>query len=112
MATNVNAAWLDIDSTEYYSHCGDTSGHTAQEMLDGTDAWWHLINHEHELIVDLGSSANVAKIRTKNDGLANNDDIDVYVSDNPASWGTAVMTGIDISGDSDTDWTERVLDVQ
>ena len=107
-------AWLDIDSTEHHSNCGFTVPPfgTAQNMLNGVDMWGHAENHLHFLIIDLGSSVNVAKMRTKNIGNAANDDIEVFVSDDLGDFGTAVMTGIDLTGESASDWTERILTTQ
>jgi hypothetical protein len=104
-------AWLNTSSTQYSSSCGSTGGFTPQNMLDGSGAWYHLVNEEHSLILDYGTSALRPKIKTKNVGVAGSipDDIDVFVTDDTGDWGTAVETGIDITSDSSVDWTERIL---
>ena len=103
-------AWEDISSTEYYASCGDTGGHTASEMLDGTDEWWHLVNETHTLTLDMGSSKIISKIRTKTAGVSGGypAQIVIYVSDTVGTWGAAVDT-IDITGEPVSTWTERIL---
>lgn len=107
-------AWLDIDSSNYESHCDNESGKTPQEMLDGTDQWWHIHNSVHNLVVDLGSSQLVTKIRTKSNGTFGSipNDVDIFVSDDTGDFGTAVETGIDISSDPTDVFTERILTTQ
>jgi len=104
-------AWEDISSTEYQASCGDDGSHTASNMLDASGEWWHVVNHTHTLTLDMGSSKIISKIRTKavaGSGTTLPSQIVIYVSDTIGTWGTAVDT-IDITGDSSSLWTERVL---
>ncbi len=107
-------AWEDIDSSNHESDCGSNAPNTPQAMLDGTNAWFHITNEVHNLVIDLNSSKLVTKIRTKSNGVAGNlpNDVDIFVSDNLGDFGVAVETGIDISSDSPNVWTERILTTQ
>jgi len=87
-------AWLGIDSSNYDSSCGN-SGQTPQDALDGTDSWNHLTNETHYLILDLGSSQNVTRFKSRSNSIADPDAVNLYVSDSKVSWGTAVWTGTD-----------------
>lgn len=93
--------WIGIDNTHYYSHCGHTSTYTPQQMLTPSGQWWHLLNATHELQLDLLASYNVTKIGLRGycTSSACPDDIDVYVSTDGSTWGTAVGTGLDIFAD-------------
>jgi len=103
-------AWEDFTSADLYSHCGDTGADIVENLLDGTGNWAHVVNHEHTLVLDMGSSKEVTKIRTKNRGVLKNDDVDVYVSDTIGTWGSSILN-FDPSGDPSTDtWVEREVD--
>ena len=86
--------WIPITSAHYDSHCGDTAGWTIEEALDGTDYWYHGQNHTHWVILDLTQTFNVQKVRGRSE--TNNDPtvVNIYVSNDTGSWGTAVATNI------------------
>ena len=48
-----------------HSKCGEDAPHLASYTIDGdTATWWnHLVEHEHWIIFDLGSTMNIDKIR-------------------------------------------------
>jgi len=97
--------WVGINSSHYDSHCGDDGAHTVEEALDGTDYWGHVPAEVHWLILDLGSTYNVQKVRGRS-SLANDPtDVNIYVSDDKENWGGAVVSGINTWQDFD-DWVE------
>jgi len=88
--------WIGIDETHYHDSCGDLAGHTATEMLAVTDAWWHVVNEVHYLELDLGSQVLIPKMRFRGQACAAYapTDVDIFVSTDGATWGTAVATGV------------------
>ncbi|MHA1303623.1 MAG: discoidin domain-containing protein [Candidatus Heimdallarchaeaceae archaeon] len=88
--------WINISSSHYDSSCGDEGGgYEATDMLDANGEWTHVVNENHWLILDLGSSKDIKKMRFRGQGTAAPDDMDIYISDNKADWGTAVATAVD-----------------
>jgi PKD repeat protein len=100
--------WLGISSSEYDSHCGDSSGHTLEEALDGTDYWYHQTNHDHHFVLDLGQTYTIKKVRGRSLRGSDPIDVDIYVSDNKSDWGTTVLTGISSWQDTDS-WQDVSL---
>ncbi len=98
-------AWLGINSSEYDSDSGDDGSHTASEALDGTDYWGVGFKTQHWLILDLGETYTIKKVRARSNLTADPTDVDIYVSDSKASWGTAVATGINTWQDNSS-WQE------
>ena len=100
--------WLGITSSEYHKSCGDDGTHTASTMLDSGKDWWHVVDEVHTLELDLGSSQTVTQVRFRGNNPVNGspNDIDVYVSDDDTSYGTAVATGIDPSTYTGETWLE------
>ena len=87
--------WLGLNSKDNYdSHCGDSNGHTLEEAIDGMDYWSHTTNHDHHFIIDLGKTYTVKKVRGRSNRMSDPIDVDIFVSDNKSSWGTAVATVI------------------
>lgn len=95
-------SWLGITSTEYDSHCGDSWGYTAEEALDGSDYWEHDVDETHWLILDLSETYTIKKVSGRSFSNFDPTDVDVYVSDSKASWGTAVATNITTWQDTTT----------
>jgi hypothetical protein len=84
-----------------HSKCGEEATHPATDAKDDdTGTYWnHLATCYHWIIFDLSQTYTVSKIRlyqstisAKRWGMAAG--LDVFVSDDPASWGSAVWTGI------------------
>jgi len=99
------ADWLGISSDEYDSHCGDDGVHKIDEVLDGTDYWGHQVDETHWLILDLGQTYTIEKIRGRSNSVRDPIDIDVYISDSKEDWGSAVASNITDWQDS-SDWNE------
>ena len=95
-------AWIGISSTHIVSHCGEESGKTLAEALDGTDVWNHAPDEVHWFELDLGQVYTIKQVRGLS--LSNSDpiDVDIYVSLNGTDWGTAVATGISAWQDTTT----------
>jgi len=93
-------AWHEPTSSEYLSSCGSTGANTPEVMLDATDAWYHLVAAEHELVLDLGSQIDISKFGFRGDSEGGGTefaplDMDVYISTDNITYGTAVLTGVD-----------------
>lgn len=96
--------WIGIDSSHYDSHCGDNGGdNTIENALDGTDYWRHMVTEPdriHWVILDLGQSYYVTKVRGRSDAPDDPKRVNIYVSNSKTNWGTAVKTNI-------MDWIDR-----
>lgn len=84
-----------------HSRCGEDASYPATKAKDNdTDTYWrHFTTCYHWIIFDLSQTYTVSKIRLYQAtlsslrwGLAAG--LDVFVSDDPASWGSAVWTGV------------------
>ena len=97
------AGWLGISSAHYDSHCGDNDAQTVEEALDGTDYWQHAVNETHWVILNLGATYNITKVRGRSLFSYDPTNVNIYVSTDRVTWGTAVATGISTWQDRD-DW--------
>lgn len=97
--------WIGISSTYYDSHCGDDGSRTIEEALDGSDYWRHVITETHWVILDLGVSYTISKVRGRSNATYDPTDVDIYVSEDGITWGAAVASGITTWRDT-SDWVE------
>ncbi|MCK4881934.1 MAG: discoidin domain-containing protein, partial [Candidatus Omnitrophica bacterium] len=94
--------WFGINSSHLDSDCGFSN---LTGALDGT--WYadDATDHVHWIILDLGQDYNITKVRgrsqTTNDPL----DVDIYVSTDKITWGTAVASNISTWYDTGS-WVE------
>ena len=99
--------WLGINSSHIDSACGGTG---LEGALDGDNFWSHYATHQHWFILDLGDTYNITKARGRSNtpewAPYDPTDVDIYVSDNKTTWGTAVATGISSWQDTDS-WVEE-----
>lgn len=84
-----------------HSKCGDDAFHPVSEAKDGfiVTYWRHYSVCYHWIIFDLSQTYTVSKIRSYQAPVSSYRwgkaaGLDVFVSDDPASWGSAVWTGI------------------
>lgn len=103
--TDMVSHWLGISSAEYDSHCGDDVGHTVWEALDGTDFWYHEVNHIHYLILDLGQTYTIKKVRGRSKTGNDPTHVLIYVSDDMGNWGDPISGAISTWQDTD-EWQE------
>jgi len=93
------AGWLEINSAELHSDCGDDgTAETWEAFADGTDQVAHSVDEVHWVIFDLGASYTVSKVMFHapfNSGAP--DDLDVFVSTDGSTWGTAVLANYDVN---------------
>ena len=100
------ADWLGITSANIHSKCGEEADNTLADGLDGLDFWTHLTNETHWFILDLGATYNITKVRGRSEAPDLDPiDVNIYVSTDGVSWGTAVATGITTWRDI-TSWVE------
>lgn len=97
--------WIEITSTMLHSNCGDSFGHTLAEALDNTDYWQHSYNHTHWFIIDLGESKDIYKVASYSNTGNDPTDVDIYISDNPASFTNKIIDNI-------TDWQDTTSYVE
>ena len=96
--------WITPDSSNLVaaSDCGETTTYIIENMLDATGVWIHLVSEVHYFELDLGSSLDITRFNFKGNtsgggsGFAPTD-MDVFVSTDGSTWGTAVLTGVDTS---------------
>ena len=99
--------WIRLDSSMIVSYCGESgAANGVDELLDATGIWIHTVDEAHEFVLDLGESFDVNKVRFKNTAAYSPTNIDVYVSTDGSTWGTAVLTSADATSGSGTDWVE------
>ncbi len=97
--------WLGINSMNYHSSCGYEGPIGPPGALDGVDAWAHLCTENHWLIIDLSNPYNIKKLRGRSDTGNDPTSVDIYISNDPNNWGSAVHTGITTWQDTST-WAE------
>jgi hypothetical protein len=87
--------------TSVHSKCGEAAPNYAATKAkdDNTSTYWsHISTCYHWIIFDFSQTYTITKIRIYQGILGTlrwgtTDGLDVYVSDNPADWGSAVWTG-------------------
>lgn len=84
-----------------HSKCGDSAEQPASNTKDeDTDTFWrHGSLCYHWIIFDLGQTYTISKIRLYQYSVSiarwgKTNGLDVYVSDDPTSWDSAVWTGV------------------
>ncbi len=97
--------WLGVDGDNYLSCCGYDGPLSPSGALDGNDIWAHLCNENHWVIIDLDGTYNIKKIRGRSNTFNDPTSVDIYISDDPDNWGTAVYSGITTWQDT-TSWAE------
>jgi hypothetical protein len=80
--------------------CGEDSNYPATEAIDGdTHSYWrHSATENHWIQFDMGQTCAVSRVEIYQSSTSSNrwgygGSVTVYVSDNPANWGSAVLTG-------------------
>jgi hypothetical protein len=96
-------AWLGVSSSELVYACENKFG--LGMALDGIELWTAETNHDHEFILDLGKNYSIKKFKGRSNSLNDPTDVDIYISTDNSTWGTAVTTDISTWQDTDT-WTE------
>lgn len=99
--------WLGISNAEYDSHCGDDFGFTPQDALDGISIWVHITDEVHWLILDLGQTYTIKKVRGRSNRDSDPIDINIYIDDNNPPT-TLCEEGITTWQDT-VDWVEITL---
>ena len=87
--------------TAVYDKCGEDGGcpasNTIDESTDSTpDTYWrHSSTCYHWITLDMGSTMSISRIRIyqRDYDWGGSAGIDVYISDDPENWGSAVWTG-------------------
>ena len=104
------SAWLGVNSNNYYSASYDPYSYL-WSALDGTTAWVSVGDAKWG-ILDLKESRLVSQVRGRSNTSADPTDVDIFVSDDPTVWGTAVVEGITTWQDTDVwitiDTTDKI----
>lgn len=85
-------------SGSVYDKCGQDILDPASRLIDGNilTEWRHSLAEQHWIILDMGSSYAYPSFRTYVDAGANPMYLTIFVSDNPAVWGTPAVIDWDI----------------
>jgi len=83
--------WIGVDSSNLIEQCG---GVGLDGALDGTDYWRHEITEIHYFILDLGGDYLLTRAKGRSNNSLDPTGVDIYVSDDGITWGTAVATNI------------------
>ncbi len=97
--------WLGVNGWNYHSSCGHTWPDNPWGALNGIGVWTHMVNESHWLVIDLNETYNIKKIRGRSDTSDDPTSVDIYISDDPTYWASAVHTGITTWQDTST-WAE------
>jgi hypothetical protein len=95
--------------TSVYASCGADGGYPGYPASNAIDddtgtSWRHSTTENHWITLDMGQTMNISQIRIYQSSTASyrwggSSGVEVYVSNNPSSWGSAVWTGtLDASG--------------
>ncbi|EMR75540.1 F5/8 type C domain-containing protein [Thermoplasmatales archaeon SCGC AB-540-F20] len=95
--------WLGVGSSELATACEYKL--FLGWALDGIDMWSPSTNHEHEFILDLGKKYSIKKFRGRSESALDPTDVDIYISTDNSSWGTAVASDISTWQDTSS-WVE------
>lgn len=112
--TTMLMSWQSPSSV--YSLCGQELGGLAHSLIDGDTgtAWMHLTNEAHEIVLNMGETKYITKARLY---VYHDQDqslwryCDIYVSDNPAAWGSAVRTWAIFTKDFGAGWVVQTFSV-
>jgi hypothetical protein len=105
VTTSQRTTWTT--PTSVYDRCGQDYSHPASDAIDGSTGsyWQHSSTDYHWIILDMGESMTISRIQIYQSGYSSSyrwgqsNGVEVYVSDDPNSWGSAVWTGsLDASG--------------
>lgn len=82
-----------------YGSCGNSSGHDALLAIDNdTATYWRHGNYDaHWITLDMGLTVNISRVKIYQNSSyiwGGSSGIDVYVSNNPSSWGSPVWSGV------------------
>jgi hypothetical protein len=95
ITTAQRTAWKT--PTAVYDKCGEEGSYPASNAIDRSTwtSWRHYSTCYHWIILDMGQTMNISRIRIYQGSYdwGGSDGIEVYISDDPANWGSAVWTG-------------------
>ena len=101
--------WYGIDSANKESVCGEDKEWTLSRALRishiGFHGWLHEVDEIHNFVIDLEQIYTILKIRSRSNSTADPIDVDVFISDDAATWGAAVASGISTWQDTGS-WVE------
>jgi hypothetical protein len=91
---------------DVYDECGQDGGYPSSRAIDGStsSSWRHSTTQNHWIELDMGQTMDISRIRIYQSSTASyrwgqSSGIEVYVSNDPNNWGSAVWTGtLDASG--------------
>jgi len=110
VSTTQSAQWITPKTV--YGRCGESGGNVAANSIDGSTStyWRHDSTCYHWIIYDLGEPMNISGIRIYQGyyDWGSTAGINVYVSNDPQKWGSAVWSGR-IDGDG---WVTRQFQAQ
>lgn len=97
------AVWTQ--PTSVYDRCGQDGGYPASNAIDGStgSSWRHGTTENHWIELDMGETVSISRIRiyqssTSSYRWGQSAGVEVYVSNDPDNWGSAVWIGTLNSG--------------
>ncbi|MGB9134970.1 MAG: discoidin domain-containing protein [Candidatus Bathyarchaeia archaeon] len=106
-ALSVSAAQRAVwtTPTSVYDRCGQDSSYPASRAIDGdtSSTWRHSTTENHWIELDMGETVSVSRIRIYQSATTSymwgqSAGVEVYVSNDPDNWGSAVWIGTLNSG--------------
>ncbi len=95
VATTQGLQW--ITPKAIYNKCGESGGNIAANSIDGSTStyWRHDSTCYHWIIYDLGETMNISRVRIYQgvNDWGSTAGINIYISNDPQNWGSAVWTG-------------------
>jgi hypothetical protein len=86
--------------TSVYDRCGQDGSHPVSDAIDGSTSsyWRHSTTENHWIELDTGATMSISRIRvyqsyTSSDRWGQSAGVEVYVSNDPNNWGSAVWIG-------------------
>jgi hypothetical protein len=95
VSTGERTAWRT--PVAVYDRCGEDSSHPASDSIDASTwtYWRHSTTENHWITFDMGQTTDISRIRIyqRSYDWGGSSGVEVYVSDDPENWGSAVWTG-------------------
>ena len=95
ITTGQRTTWAN--PADVYDKCGEDSWHPASDAIDGSTwtYWQHSTTENHWITLDMGQTMDISRIRIyqQSGDWGDSSGIEVYISDDPENWGSAVWIG-------------------
>ena len=115
-ATGNEGEW--VSPVNVYAVCGEEGGYEATKFIDGDTStfWGHFVDELHWIVLDLGESMPIEKVRSwvSDNNPSAWETVEIYISDDPENWGVPVASNASfiwqtgyVAGWSETDIIDK-----